>query len=134
MLDAVFYDRKNEREVKSSELMGSKVVYGVRTVDADDLECDHCHGARNILIGEVGYKAKGEDVKKFPNWAYSNWDFYCMMTDLVFLRFDDMDQAAIDEASKKEIKELRDEIMATESNLEWYQEEFNKRKEDESSS
>jgi hypothetical protein len=92
-MNAIFYDRRNNREVSSAELMPINLVYGVITVDVDDpdfkkylhgacLLPPHEKGGRNVQLGEYGYKS--ENCEK-----YKNWDLYCMLTDLVFLRLED---------------------------------------------
>jgi len=58
---AIFYDRKNNREVNNLELMFINF--------------------HKSTLGELGYKSEycRQDT---------NWDLACMYTDLVFLRFE----------------------------------------------
>ncbi len=69
MLTAIFYDRKNQREVSNKELMSIDVVAEIPVT------------TYSIQIGEFGYKSKR--CKK-----YYQWDLYCKYSDLVFLRFE----------------------------------------------
>ena len=72
MLTAIFYDRKNQREVSNEELAFINVMAEVP---------GSFYNNSNIQIGQLGYKSK-------HCLEYANWDLYCMYSDLVFLRFE----------------------------------------------
>jgi hypothetical protein len=74
MVKAIFYDRKNKREVKNTELMFINAVqdiimYGNQTRPYE------------LQIGELGYKSKNCN-------PFEEWDLFCMHNDLIFLRFE----------------------------------------------
>lgn len=73
----VFYDRKNKREVKSSELMRIRLVRNVYVDDGDGTMV-----SSEIEIASVGYKDKNCG-------SHTNWDLYCTENDLVFLRLEE---------------------------------------------
>ncbi len=79
-LIAVFYDRKNNQEVKNTELCFINYTVELAVIDS-------CENAKKILnshdlqLGELGYKSK-------ECHSYRNWDLTCMYTDLIFLRFE----------------------------------------------
>lgn len=79
-LIAVFYDRKNKREVKNTELCFINAVVDVARVSDEDPK--HIRSSHELQIGELGYKSKDGNLN-------SNWDLYCMYSDLIFLGFED---------------------------------------------
>lgn len=72
MLTVIFYDRKNQREVSNKELVPINVVVEVPATTRN---------IHRIPIGEFGYKSK-----QCPKT--SNWDLYCLYSDLIFLRLE----------------------------------------------
>lgn len=103
-MDVVFYDRKNRREVRLSQLVRINLQSEYLSGDSqdhprsfDDLKPDdvidpktgeavgHCPGRlwfSPVIAGDVGYKSE-----KCP--SYQNWDLYCLESDLVFLRLEE---------------------------------------------
>jgi hypothetical protein len=89
-MKAIFYDRKNKREVSSEELMSANLKEEYAVVDGNGLP-EHTHlnatigldsYLRQRVIGELGYKSKECE-------SYKNWDLWTMLNDLVFLRLED---------------------------------------------
>jgi hypothetical protein len=127
-MEAVFYDRKNKREVKASELMDIKLVQHLVACDDQELvpsERKIIHRSfRGKEVPEViNYGTflklrQSKEIDRFTEWSdlpsekivkygfpveqtlgeygykseecpsYMNWDKHCMLTDLVFLRFE----------------------------------------------
>lgn len=88
MLNVVFWDRKNKREVRSSQLMFTNVVqHYVTCCDADDAPRPALEELSNTqqVIGEIGYKSES-----CP--SYCNWDLYSMEVDLVFIRLEESNE------------------------------------------
>jgi hypothetical protein len=87
---AVFYDRKNKCEVHSDQLMSINLMSSYAAIDCEG-EADGTPVSRLInpelykttdCIADIGYKS--------PNCsASSNWDFWCKLGDLVFLRLEE---------------------------------------------
>jgi len=86
---AIFYDRKNQREVSNKELMF--INYVVDLAKKDDK-----HSRKTFLhehqIGELGYRSEKAH-------SFQNWDLTCMYTDLIFLRFEDWNEEEKDQQS-----------------------------------
>jgi len=85
-MDTIFYDRKNNREVKSSELMQINLVETRLVIDSEEYtrgewlgQVKHPAYLKEKQIGSIGYKSE-----KCPK--YSNWDLTLHTSDLVFLR------------------------------------------------
>ena len=74
MVKAVFYDRKNHKEVKNTELMFTNAVQ-------DLMMPGYKSKPYELQIGELGYKSKNCN-------PFEEWDLYCMYSDLIFLRFE----------------------------------------------
>lgn len=79
-MKVIFYDRKNNREVSNKELKKTNCV--VELVRCDDEAKMYPEYPYTMQIGSYGYKSKN-----CPK--YQNWDLYCMLNDLVFLRLED---------------------------------------------
>ncbi len=71
-MTAIFYDRKNNREVSNSELIPINYVVDLMTAENGEFE---------LKRGEFGYKSD-------YCTQYVNWDLTCNYTDLVFIRFE----------------------------------------------
>jgi hypothetical protein len=94
-LDAVFYDRSNKREVRSSQLCEVRVGVPLVAANPHDPpdkfefhnpvdEYDHpLMWSHNLILGEVGYRS--DKCSEFMNF-----DTYTMLSDLVFLRFEEL--------------------------------------------
>lgn len=72
MANAIFYDRKHDCEVSSSEIMKISAAQELSSAEG---------GVYDLQIGELGYKSNSCRMAQ-------NWDRAVMYTDLVFLRFD----------------------------------------------
>lgn len=77
---ALFYDRKNKCQVRSDELHLIKLVREVWCGNSQEPEekypgTDHL---QKDILGSIGYKSP-----KCP--SYCNWDFWCNISDLVFI-------------------------------------------------
>ncbi len=80
----VFYDKKNRGEVNSEDLMPINFVrQSVVVEDERDVETGGPFYSEDIVMGNIGYKADKAD-------KYRNFDRYCMESDLVFIRFEEM--------------------------------------------
>jgi hypothetical protein len=77
---AVFYDRKNKREVFSYQLTAIRLVQHIMVVDAGEGVTNPCVSEQ--LLSDIGYKSAG-----CPK--HQNWDIHCLESDLVFLRLID---------------------------------------------
>ena len=94
-LDAVFYDRRHGREVRSSELCVTRLVVPLIAANPHDpptkFEFDTPESeydtplmwSHDLVIGDLGYRS--EDCPKFKNW-----DMDTSINDLVFLRFEEL--------------------------------------------
>jgi hypothetical protein len=88
-MKAIFYDRKNKRQVSSDELMSINFVEVYMVSDSDELSSgkwmgDDIHPLyyKERQIANLGYKS--EECK-----SYCNWDLSCRDEDLVFLRMEE---------------------------------------------
>ena len=84
---AVFYDRKNKREVSSEQLVSINCVREIVVGDSDGYACRKIKPGQQLylekdLVAELGYKS--EDC---PD--YANWNLYTTTKDLVFLRLEE---------------------------------------------
>lgn len=81
---AVFYDRRNKRNVTSQELMSIQLVRHMVTSNSDDRKQPKLKELYNIPIsvGNLGYKS--ENCRKGQNW-----DLYTNLDELVFLYLKD---------------------------------------------
>lgn len=73
-MEVVFYDRRNKREVKSSELRPINLVEMRLVVDEK-----HLGYLKEYKLGTLGYKSD-----KCPE--HCSWDMWLTESDLVFLR------------------------------------------------
>lgn len=80
MMVVVFYDRKNQREVRSDELMPITLVQNVVRAEAGQ------NWKKNMWIDELPLGTIGYRSAKCP--SYQNWDLYLTESDLVFLRLE----------------------------------------------
>jgi hypothetical protein len=78
---AVFYDRKNFREVKNTELCFTNYVVDLARYDDESYKPNKINGFYELVLGELGYKSEKCNT-------FSNFDLTCMYSDLVFLRFE----------------------------------------------
>jgi hypothetical protein len=86
---AIFYDRKNKREVSSGQLMEAKLMEEILTVDGNgckDFAIYHPDRYEAFItermVGELAYKS--------PNCPkHKNWDVWTNTVDLVFLRMEE---------------------------------------------
>ena len=90
---AVFYDRKNKREVTSDKLVKIRLINEYASVDGEgcapgtsvkyitDKYGDERLTLSQKLEGEIGYASPACE-----NWL--EWDLWCMQSDLIFLRLD----------------------------------------------
>lgn len=84
-MEAIFYDRKNHREVKASELMSTNFVEVILVVDSEEFttgewqQDKHKAYLSEKQIATLGYKSKDCE-------SYKNWDLYLNQSDLIFLR------------------------------------------------
>lgn len=85
---AVFYDRRNRRNVTSQELVPIELVRDMVTSDSDDRKQPKLKELYNVAIsvGELGYKS--ENCPKIQNW-----DLYTNLDELVFLCLKDDETA-----------------------------------------
>jgi hypothetical protein len=100
---AVFYDRKHNCEVRSSELCSINLMHYPVTFDDDgeapcqvtpDFHKDRLF-TRGVQLGTIGYKS--------PDCAsYKNWDRWLNLDDLVFLKLEEDQPARWDTAGVKE--------------------------------
>lgn len=74
MLTAIFYDRKNNREVSNEELVFINAIQELVQYGNQKYPFD-------LPIGEFGYKSKCCSQSE-------HWDLHCLYSDLVFLRFE----------------------------------------------
>ena len=88
-MKAVFYDRKNKRQVTSEELMSTNLVEVYTVCDSEEFSSGKWHGQdihplhyKERQIANLGYKSE-----KCP--SHCNWDLYCRDEDLVFLRMEE---------------------------------------------
>lgn len=88
-MKAIFYDRKNKREVSSDQLMGTKLVEEYVVVDGDGYPNNTRFDPNNYesfikerTIGELGYKSEKCD-------KIYNWDLWTNTNELVFLRLEE---------------------------------------------
>lgn len=96
-MDVLFYDRKNKRQVRASELERARVIADLIQGDRQEqdmlkgdlaalLETEHVQGSQlpgllswhQAVIGNVAYRTP--DCQ-----SYANWNKYCLESDLVFL-------------------------------------------------
>ena len=77
MIDVLFYDKRNNRQVWASELMEVKVVNLVGKV-----------------VGDIGYKS--EECS-----SYKNWNCYTKDKNLIFLRLEFRDTPHRDQAAEE---------------------------------
>lgn len=87
MLDAIFYDKKNHREVKLSELGTTRIGNAIVTHDEDQPSPKRKADLSLIIFTEeikdqLCYKT--EDCPEF-----CNWDMHLDQNDLIFLRIED---------------------------------------------
>jgi hypothetical protein len=94
-LDAVFYDRRHKREVRSSQLCVTRLVVPLVAADPHDpptkFEFDKPESeydiplmwSHDLVIGDLGYRSPD-----CPN--FKNWDMDTSINDLVFLRFEEL--------------------------------------------
>jgi len=84
-LEAVFYDRKNDREVTNRQLCPINFVQDLAVIDDQERSMKYpIHGCFTLKLGEFGYKSENCD-------SFRNWDLWTTLNDLVFLRFDAID-------------------------------------------
>jgi len=88
-MKALFYDRKNKRNVSSDELLPINFVEVYMVSDSEEYSSGIWQGQdmhplyyKERQIANLGYKS--ENCPK-----HSNWDFYCKDEDLVFLRMEE---------------------------------------------
>lgn len=81
-MKAIFYDKKNKREVSSDELMPTNVVRTIVGADDQFFRDEDSRFPIEEVIGNLCYK-----TEECP--SYQNWDKFLMETDLVFLRLED---------------------------------------------
>lgn len=88
MMEVVFYDRKNKKEVYSSALMSIKLAETRLVVDSGGYRSGEWNQRtqksylKEGVIGEIGYKSEKCD-------KHLNWDRHLMQSDLVFLRLEE---------------------------------------------
>ncbi len=87
-MEAIFYDRKNRRQVSSSELMSINFVEVYMVADSEEFKDGPWQGNdkhplyyHEKQIANLGYKS--ESCPK-----HCNWDLSCRDEDLVFLRME----------------------------------------------
>lgn len=77
MFRVIFYDRKNQRKVYLDELMPINLVNQTVVVQEERDLKNGTFYSQDVVTGDIGYKVgKGK---------HTNWDHYCMKTDLIFL-------------------------------------------------
>ena len=88
-MKAIFYDRKNKREVSSDQLIATKLVEEYLTVDGDGCSKNTRFDPSKFesfikerTIGELGYKSEKCD-------KIYNWDLWTNTSELVFLRLEE---------------------------------------------
>jgi hypothetical protein len=86
-MKAIFYDRRNKREVSCDQLMASNLVEEYVTADTDGeapcrLKNKHDLYVTEKTIAELAYKSE-----KCP--SYCNHDLDTTLSELVFLRLED---------------------------------------------
>lgn len=91
-MDVVFYDRKNERKVRASELMLINLVEMRLVIDSEEYTDGEWLGPdkhpaylKEHKLGTLGYKSE-----KCPK--YCNWDMWLLQSDLVYLRIEDVSE------------------------------------------
>ena len=86
-MKAIFYDRKNKREVSSDQLNNINLVETYLTVDADEInsgEWDqkkHKGYLHERKISDLGYKSENCG-------NHQNWDLHTSLVNLIFLRLE----------------------------------------------
>lgn len=86
-MKAVFYDRKNKREVINDQLMEINLRERYCVIDAEEYRSGkwdpskHQGYIQERQIASLGYKSE-----KCP--SYCNWDLYLNPEDLIFLRLE----------------------------------------------
>lgn len=81
-MKAIFYDRNNECEVSSDQLVPINLTVDLVSNDKYD-PCKECEGFHTIQLGEYGYKSA--DCPKVQNW-----DKCATLKDLIFLRLEEI--------------------------------------------
>ena len=87
-MEVVFYDRKNKREVKASQLMDINYVEVTLVIDSEEFKDGPWQGPdkhpaylKEKQIGSIGYRSEVCHTR-------SNWDLSLHDTDLIFLRLE----------------------------------------------
>lgn len=90
-MDVLFYDRKNDCNVKASQLMEINLVECYGAIDDEGFGAgtpvktltekygEECHVIGQRVVSKLGYKSE-----KCP--AFCNWDNHLNPSDLVFLK------------------------------------------------
>jgi hypothetical protein len=90
---AVFYDRKNKCEVRSDQLMSINLMSLMSSYAGINCEGEKDGTPVSKLMDKELYKVTeviGDVGYKSPKCAdFHNWDFWCKLGDLVFLRLED---------------------------------------------
>lgn len=84
-MDVLFYDRKNDKQVKASELMPINFIEVGLVVDSEEYrdgewqQDKHPAYLKERKVGTLGYKSEN-----CP--SHCNWDMHCNQEDLIFLK------------------------------------------------
>lgn len=83
-MDVIFYDRRNKREVKASQLFPINFIQKIVVADTDERKWVSDLDELSVIekkLGEIGYKSDNCE-------SYQNWDMWLMESELVFLRLE----------------------------------------------
>jgi hypothetical protein len=88
-VEVVFYDRKNHREVKASQLCQINYVETSLVIDSEEFRGGEWQGqsVHPAYLQERRVASLGYCSESCP--PYRNWDLTAVPEDLVFLRFED---------------------------------------------